>query len=346
METVYFGIFPLAFLASFLLSSGLTPLIINLAKYWGITDNPQLNERKIHDQPIPLLGGWSIFLASSVVILLIKYFSLANFSIIPNSLFWAVIVASLILIIGGSLDDKFNLKPYQQIIFPLIAVALVLFFGLKIDYVTNPFGGVFQIKEVWGVVVAGFWLLGMMYTTKFLDGLDGLATGIGAIAAIFIFLISLKWDVFLSATGIWGLVFAGACLGFLIYNRQPARIFLGEGGSVLIGFILGVLSIISGSKIVTTLLVMGLPILDVLLVIIRRLMEKKSPFSGDRNHLHYRLLSLGLGKKQVVWVLYCLALFFGLLGLLSSSYLKMILAGCLFVTVIALSWFLKIKNKK
>jgi UDP-GlcNAc:undecaprenyl-phosphate/decaprenyl-phosphate GlcNAc-1-phosphate transferase len=346
MELYYLIVCLVAFFSAFLLSFSLVPLIIKTAIRLNITDNPNLDERKIHEKPIPLLGGWSVFLSFSVVIILIKYLNLANFSMIDNSLFWAVIVAGLILTVGGSLDDKFNLKPRQQIIFPVSALLLVLFFGLKINYFTNPFGGVIHVDLLLGSLIPGLWLMGMMYTTKFLDGLDGLVAGIGVIASIFIFLVSLRWDVFLSATGIWGLVLAGSCLGFLIYNWQPAKIFLGEGGSVLIGFMLGVLSVISGSKIVTTLLVMGLPALDVLLVIMRRLIEKKSPFQGDRSHFHYRLISSGLSKREAVLILYCFAIAFGGFGLLSSSYLKMILIVCLMGLVLFISYNLKTKNNQ
>jgi uncharacterized membrane protein (UPF0127 family) len=163
---------------------------------------------------------------------------------------------------------------------------------------------------------------------------------------MFIFLISLRWDVPLSATGIWALALLGASLGFLLFNWQPAKIFLGEGGSIFIGFTLGVLSIITGSKIITTLLVMGIPILDVIWVIIQRLLSHKSPFSGDRGHLHYRLLALGLTKKQAVLLLYFIALGFGSLGIISSSYGKMILVVCLITVMVIISVVLKLKINK
>jgi UDP-GlcNAc:undecaprenyl-phosphate/decaprenyl-phosphate GlcNAc-1-phosphate transferase len=219
---------------------------------------------------------------------------------------------------------------------------------LKIDYITNPLqaGGLIHFGLISGVVLAGLWLLGMMYTTKFLDGLDGLVAGISSIAAFFIFLVSLRWDVSLSATGLWALMLLGASLGFFIFNYRPAKIFLGEGGSVFIGFTLGVLSIISGSKITTTLLVMGLPILDVVWVVISRLLSKKSPFSGDRRHLHYRLLDFGFTRDQAVWLLWLLAIAFGALGIFSSSYGKMILVVSSIALMILISYIITINNKK
>lgn len=341
---IYFGVI----LASFLLSAVIVPLIIRFAKKYQITDNPAVAQRKVHSQPTPLLGGWSIFLSTTMVMVLVNIFQVANFSRLPLELFVGIIVASAIIIIGGTLDDRFNLKPQEQIIFPLLAVAIVLVCGLRVNFVTNPLGtigSVIYFGQWIGIVAAGLWLLGMMYTTKFLDGLDGLVAGIATIAAFFIFLVSLNWDVALSATGIWALALLGASLGFLIYNWQPAKIFLGEGGSVLIGFILGVLSIVSGSKIITTLLVMGLPVLDVVFVIGKRLWDKKSPFRGDRNHLHYQLLNLGLSKKQVVLIFYCLAIGFGALGAMSSSYGKMVLFICLILVIALVSLGLKVNKK-
>lgn len=338
---ISFWLYLAVILGSFALSAVITPIIVGIAKRFNITDNPASLGRKVHQTPIPLLGGLAIFLSSVIVITAVRFFGLANFSGIPLSMFVAIILASSLIMIGGVLDDKLNLRPYQQIIFPLLAVVIVLVFGVHVGYVTNPlpfFGTIIYIPSILGVVIAGIWLLAMIYTTKFLDGLDGLATGIGAIASLFIFLISINWDIPGSATGIWALVLFGSCLGFLLYNWQPAKIFLGEGGSVFIGFMLGILSILTGSKITTTLLVMGLPFFDVFLVVIKRLMQGKSPFVGDRNHLHYQLMNLGLSKSQIVLLLYLLALAFGALGIISVSYIKMILLLFLVLVLVGLSW--------
>jgi len=346
MENTHFFLYFGVVLASFVLSAALVPLIHFIALKNNIIDRPETAERKIHSTPIALLGGWAVFLSTTLIILAIRYLHLADFTVIPLKLFLGIILASIVIIIGGTLDDKFNLPPHEQIIFPLAATIIVLASGLHIGYITNPFGSagtVIYFAQIIGIIIAFIWLMGMMYTTKFLDGLDGLAAGISAIASLFIFLISLRWDTPLSATGIWALALLGASLGFLLFNWQPAKIFLGEGGSVFIGFLLGVLSIITGSKITTTLLVMGIPILDVLWVIIQRLISHRSPFAGDRGHLHYRLLSLGLSNKQAVLILYFIALGFGSLGVISSSYGKMILVVCLVAVMAMLLTILKIK---
>jgi len=336
-----------AFFSGFILVLLLTPLIAKLAKKFNIIDRPGTAARKIHDQPIPLLGGLAIFLAFFLGLAIFRFGQLANFSRVPDSYLLIIFVASLLIMLGGFLDDKYGLKPSRQIIWPLLAALLVVSAGVKISFITNPLGGadnlILYLSPILGSVLAFFWLMGMMYTTKFLDGLDGLAVGIGAIASIMIFLVSLKWDVPLSITGVGGLILFGSTLGFLIFNFQPAKIFLGEGGSIFLGFILGVLSILSGSKISTTLLVVGLPAVDVLWVTIQRLLLHQSPFShADRKHLHFQLLTAGFSRREAVLLLYLIALSFGAIGLMVGSFGKlislMLLLAVMVMIVLSIAW--------
>ncbi len=192
------------------------------------------------------------------------------------------------------------------------------------------------------------WLLGMAYTTKFLDGLDGLVSGIGVVASFVVFGISLLPEVNQSHTAILSLALAGACFGFLIWNWHPAKIFLGEGGSLLIGFMLGVLSIISGGKIATALLVMGIPIFDVLWVIGRRLfIEKKSIFQADRKHLHFRLLDAGFTVRQSVGIfLFLSALFGGLAIILRGKDKLLLLLGTILAMIILVGFVVRKYQKE
>jgi len=190
--------------------------------------------------------------------------------------------------------------------------------GQQVKITEGPFGGVI------GTILAFIWLLTMIYTTKLLDGLDGLASGITMIASVLIFIVSLFWDVAFSGTSVLALIVAGATLGFLIFNWHPAKIFLGEGGSVFCGYILGVLAIISGSKIATALLIMGIPILDVVWVVVRRLFFGSGIARGDRKHLHFRLLEIGLTHSQAVIFLYIITTAFGLASLFLASSGKVI----------------------
>ena len=176
----------------------------------------------------------------------------------------------------------------------------------------------------------------MTYTTKLLDGMDGLVAGISAIAALVIFGLSLAPQVRQEQTALLAIIFAGSLLGFLILNFHPAKIFLGEGGSTLAGFMLAVLAIVSGGKIATTLLVMGLPLLDMVWVILLRLARRQSPFTGDRKHLHFKLIEIGLSEPQAVLLLYALTGIFGLSALFLQSRGKLIALVILIVVMLAM----------
>jgi UDP-GlcNAc:undecaprenyl-phosphate GlcNAc-1-phosphate transferase len=190
----------------------------------------------------------------------------------------------------------------------------------------------------------------MTYTTKLLDGMDGLVTGISAIGAVVIFLLSLTPQVMQPQTALLSIAFAGSLLGFLILNFYPAKIFLGESGSTFAGFMLGVLAIVSGSKIATAMLVMGIPLLDALWVILQRIMNKQSPIQGDRRHLHFRLLDIGFSEPQAVLFLYALSGFFGATALFLQSMGKLValfmLVLVMVVIVATILFAYKLKEKK
>jgi UDP-GlcNAc:undecaprenyl-phosphate GlcNAc-1-phosphate transferase len=328
---------------AFIFSVVLTPIVRKLAEKLKIVDYP--SSRKIHKKPIPLLGGLAIFISFFIATIIFWHLGYIEDLKIHNYQIAAILLSGLILIFGGFLDDKYNLKPSHQIIWPILSILIVLFSGIRIEYITNPFGGVIQFSLAIGTLTAFFWLLGMVYTTKFLDGLDGLASGITAIAAIIIFIVSLYWDIPSSGTSVLALILAGSCLGFLVFNWHPAKIFLGEGGSVFCGFMLGVLSIISGSKIATALLIMGIPILDVVWVIIARILKGQSPVEGDRKHLHFRLLDIGLSHRQAVMFLYFVTAIFGAASLFLHSKGKIITLAILAIIMTALGSSLAIKYK-
>ncbi|XOU94527.1 MAG: glycosyltransferase family 4 protein [Candidatus Kerfeldbacteria bacterium] len=356
------------FFAAFILSLIFTYFVRKIAIAKQIVDKAdETNERKIHKTNIPLLGGIAIFISVVLVVLIYTLFSdrILGGYVLPKYL-WGMLIAGILLMLGGFLDDKYNLKPSKQIMWPILATLTVIGVGIGINYITNPFGGtinfdtikieLFTIENIpyYFIVLADIfaflWLMGMMYTTKFLDGLDGLVSGITTIGAFILFFLSLNSDVAQPETALLSIILAGATAGFLIWNFHPAKIFLGEGGSLFMGFMLGVLSIISGAKIATALLIMGIPILDVVWVIIRRvLIDKKSPFSSaDKKHLHFRLLDVGLSHRQVVLLLYFISLSFGSVAIFMSGQEKFI-ALCLMVFVMILFvWFIikRYRNRK
>ncbi len=340
------------FILSFILAWLLTSLVKKIAWRFKVVDEPD-GFRKVHSQPTPLLGGLAIWLAASSLIIYLTFFTnwLVGRDISVKQIV-GLLIAGAILMLGGYLDDKYKLQPWQQIVWPILAAGVVILGGINVKAITNPWGGVINLNDLWpylGVVITFAWLMGTMYTTKLLDGLDGLATGVGLIGSLIIFGLTQVTAFYQPSVGYMALVMAGACLGFLLWNWYPAKIFLGEGGSLYIGFMLGVLAVISGSKIATALLVMGVPILDVAWVIIRRLFwDRKSLAASDRRHLHHRLLDVGLTHRQAVICLYFLTGFFGLVALFLTSLGKvwalLVLLLVMIVLGVVLVWAYKKKQ--
>jgi len=346
------------FIIALLLTAVLTPLVKRLALKYKILDEPGQEERKIHKKPIPLLGGVAIYFAVVVIVAVIWFATdwIDNGAIEAKHLF-GVLAGLTFLLIGGVLDDRYNLKPSNQFIWPILAALSLIFAGIGIDRITNPFGGTIALNQwewilFWwqgmaykltlpSDIFTFFWILGMIYTTKFLDGLDGLASGITGIGALMIFFLALYTQYFQPDVAMLAAVVAGAMAGFLVFNFNPAKIFLGEAGSTICGFLLGTLAIISGGKIATALLVMGIPVLDVLWVIVRRtFIEKKSPFKGDRKHLHFRMLDVGFSQRQAVLFFYLIAAIFGTATLFLQSQYKLLTLGILAVVMLIMGLIL------
>ena len=348
---VNFIIWLLTFLGAFVFSLFLTKVVIGLARRWQIMDYPRA-ERKIHHQPTPLLGGLAIYLAW-LFIIAVLYFSGQLFDdriTVSTVIFF--LSAGLILIINGILDDKYNLPAAITIWGPILASVLVISGGLTISHITHPAGGILYLDKIFTdtyailpTIITFLWLMSITYTTKLLDGIDGLTAGLGSVASLVIFIVSLSWDVAGSTTALLSLSLAGAVLGFLCLNWHPAKIFLGEGGSTLIGFSLGVLSIISGSKIATALLVMGLPLLDIFWVLVRRLKRGQPFWQGDKEHLHFRLLAAGLKQRQIVLFFIIVSLSFGLVSIFFTTKAKIgaliLMLFLMFILSTALNYRLK-----
>ncbi len=320
----------------------ITPFAGWLMRSWNVVDRPQASARKIHRRPIPLGGGWAIFLVFFGGLWLwwgqnsdaIKFLSVHSL--------WAFFGGALVLMVGGFWDDKYILKPYQQIIFPITAAVIAVAGGIGPQALTNPFGGVLELSLTVANVVTFVWLMGLMFTTKFLDGLDGLVAGIVTIGAVILYFLTQQPAWFQPELGQIILLLAGACAGFLVWNFHPAKIFLGEGGSLLAGYLIGILAVLAGGKIMTAFLVLGLPALDVVRVIIRRWQKNKPIFVGDREHLHFQLLAAGLSQRQAVLLLYTLAAVFGVSGLVLQNIHKLLaLVALLLVMVLFSTWIIR-----
>lgn len=349
------------FIAALLLSIIFTYWVKFFAVRFNIIDKPGI-DRKIHKINTPLFGGTAIFLSFFIVLYFVRDKLMAGD--LESHHWLGFFVGACFLMIGGFLDDKYNLSPKIQIIFPLLAIFSVIAGGVGIEKITSPLGGLIYLGQLqipimeWGgamhyfVIIADIftilWLMGMMYTTKLLDGIDGLVSGVVAIGGFVIFLFTMTTKYYQPDVGLAALILTGACLGFLIFNWHPAKIFLGEGGSLLLGYVLGVLAIISGGKIAIALLIMGIPIMDVAWTVIRRIIAGKNPFKfSDKKHLHFRFLDIGLSQRQTVFVYYIFSFMFGISALFLQSKGKIfVLAGLVIIMLLVVGFFTYLDRKR
>lgn len=344
------------FLTAIIITALLTWFTRRVALKFGIVDAPD-NLRKRHQTVTPLLGGLGIWAGFWMVAGYLVFFTQYLGPNLRVSQLLSLFLATTILLVMGIWDDARSLSARWRLLITAAAVLLIMVGGVRIDKVTNPFGGIFYL-DFWQikigalatiVVVADilvfFWILGMIYAAKILDGLDGLTTGAGAIGALMIFLVANGERWYQPDVALLALVFCGACLGFLLFNFHPAKIFLGESGSLIIGAMLGALSVISGGKFATALLVMAVPILDLGWVIAKRIARGQPIFTGDREHLHFRLLDAGVGHRRAVLLYYLFFILFGLATVFFQSIGKVAVLLALFTIIIVIE-FLSYRFKK
>lgn len=303
---------------------------------FGAMDRPS-GGRKIHHLPIPLWGGLGIGLAL-LLILLVRTplnLQLSGFA-----------VSLLILMIGGALDDRYDLPPVAQFLFPLAACAVAVLTGTNIVHITNWQGGAPIELGWWGSALAFAWLLTVTYAMKFMDGLDGLVTGQTVIGSCLIGLLALTTTYFQPEVALLAAIVAGAFLGFLPINFQPAKQFLGESGATMAGFTLGFLSILGGAKLATGLMALGLPLMDAALVVAGRIIRGAPPWKGDNTHLHFKLIRAGLSQRQAVLLIWSVSAAVGLAALTLQSIGKALLVLGLLVLLLALSAWAEWKAKR
>lgn len=334
------------FLLAFALSTVATKLLIDFDQKKGNVDRPD-RDRKIHKTPVPHSGGLAIYFALTIILVAV----LASSGTLTQGLiglnhYLGFLIGGAVLMFGGYLDDRLELSPKVSIWFPIVAALCLIGFGVEITKLTNPLGGVIELTSLQSDLLVFFWLMGVMYTTKLLDGLDGLATGITGIGAFMIMLLSLSVAYYQPDVALLALIVLGVWIGFWYWNFNPAKIFLGEGGSTFVGFTLGTLAVISGGKLATALLVIAIPILDVVWQITRRFRAGgiKQIFKADRLHLHFRLFDLGWSQRKVILLYYAVAIVFGVSTLFLQSHQKLIALGSLVVLMIVIAWLLS--NKK
>ncbi|PIO83908.1 undecaprenyl-phosphate alpha-N-acetylglucosaminyl 1-phosphate transferase [Loigolactobacillus backii] len=308
-----FNIFVKLFLTVFI-AAVLTPIVRRIAIKVGAVDDP--NARRVNKIPIPTIGGLAIFIAFtfSTFVLLREQF--------PTPILYSIFLGEAIIIITGLLDDMIELSPWQKLTGMLLA-ALVIYYVAQIRILTISLPWIGKINlGIWGLPLTILWILAITNAINLIDGLDGLATGVSLIALLTMGLIAyffLNVDNIDVPIMIFALV--ASLIGFLPYNFHPASIFLGDTGSLFIGFMISVLSL-QGLKnatvisVVMPVLVLGVPITDTFYAIIRRLLNHRPIMEADKHHLHHRLMQMGLTHRQTVIAIYGIALIFSLIALL------------------------------
>ena len=316
--------FLLVFVIAFVLALALAPLSDRLGQRFSFVALP--GGRRRHAGTKSRLGGVALFVAFVVTAVLAQFLPVERQDPKELTRLVGLLLGGTFIFLVGVYDDKHELRPSPLIIAQFIAALIAIQFLIFIEYVNNPFTNQQTAPFPWLFVVAFtlFWLMGMMNTVNWLDGLDGLATGVAAIlSAVLAFHMYREGQ---HSVALLPLALLGATLGFLPYNFHPARVFMGSSGSFFLGFAVGALGIIAGAKMATVLLVMGIPILDVAWLIFDRFRLGRSPLIGDRGHLHFRLLDLGLSQRHTVLLYYLFCSLFGFLALVISSRIYKFLA--------------------
>lgn len=295
----------------------LTPVTLRLARRWGIMDLPG-EPRRIHRHPVPRLGGLALYASFLLAIAVSLLLPIARQDPNESTRLAGLIIGSTLAVLIGLWDDRRPLGPLPQLGAQVVIALVGIYFLLFIEVTTNPFTG----KQVWfpwpvTLAVTLFWVLGMMNTVNWLDGLDGLADGVVAITCAILFLH--MWRLGQHSVALLPLALLGVTIGFLPANFHPARVFMGSSGSMFLGFAVSALSIMAGAKLATALLVMGIPILDVAWQIVSRLHRGVSPMEADRGHLHHRLYDLGMSQRRVVLIYYAVCAGAGVLALVLPS---------------------------
>lgn len=298
------------------ISFAVTPIVKMFAKEVGAIDVPK-EARRVHDHPIPRMGGLAIFFGFLLTVIL--------FADITDQV-RGILFGSIIIVAMGAIDDVMNLNPWIKLGVQIIAALVAVLYGVVIHVLTNP--AVFNGREVLAigylaVPVTILWIVGCTNAVNLIDGLDGLACGVSVISSVTMLIVAL-----MVAEGNVAIILAaltGACIGFLPYNFNPAKLFMGDTGSQLLGYVLATVSVMGMFKyyavvtFIVPVLALAIPLSDTVFAFFRRLFHGQSPFKADRGHFHHKLLDMGLSQKQAVAVLYSVSAILGLAAVVLAS---------------------------
>lgn len=331
MNTFSFLTVLMPLITAFLATAILTPFSIIFAKRMGLIDDPKLHKHPgiIHTKPIPRGGGIPLYFGALIGGLFFLPWTTTTI---------AVFFAAFLALVIGVIDDKLNaqskdVSPYLRFLIQILTAVIVVGSGVSIRFITDPMGGILHLDTIkvpllifnlavpLSQIVSVVWLVWVMDMLNFSKGVDGQMPGIVGISAIVIGILSLRLTsegggTFVDAN--LSFIIAGSALGFLLYNFHPAKIFPGYGATSLY-LLLGVASILSTAKLATAILVMGIPTVDAIFIIIRRILHKQSPMKGDKNHLHHLLLRLNWSQRKIALFYWCISAILGIISLTLTS---------------------------
>lgn len=327
------------------------PIVIKLAKKAKLMDDPKthIHPAVLHKKPIPRAGGLAIYIGIVV----------AAFIFVPMDQFVKIILlGGLLVVVTGVLDDKYDLSPYIRFGVNILTAVIAVYAGVTVPFITNPLGGILHFTNIQftflshvfhvGDILAVVWIVWVMNMLNWSKGVDGQMPGIAAISAFVIGLAALRFlpvEHLSFTTSLISFIVGGASLGFLFFNFYPAKIFPGYSATIL-GYFIGILSITSGVKLATAVLVMGVPSVDAAITIIRRILAKKSPFWHDRGHLHHLLLNYGMGHRSIAVFYWLMSLILGVVALSASSRGKLFVIMLVVVVVLGFVFMLRAVGKK
>ena len=330
----------IAILAAVAIAFVLTPLVKYLAERLGFVDIPK-DERRMHHRPIPTIGGLAIYAAFLLVTLVMTPMTRQLAGILSGA---------SILVALGVIDDKFDLDARLKFVVQIVAAILPVSQGVTISYISNPLPVGFQYISLgfWAIPITIIWIVAITNAVNFIDGLDGLSVGVCSISCLSMAVIALSLGQ--SSEAVLLSTLLGACLGFLPYNFNPAKIFMGDTGSTFLGFMLACMSVSGLFKLYTVMsfavpiLVLGVPIFDITFAFLRRIWHHVSPMHPDRSHIHHRLIDKGFNQRQSVAILYVVASLLGVCAVMLSTsgpgkaamvLLAVIVIGCIALTLLS-----------
>jgi len=329
------------------ISFAATPVVKAFAVKVNAIDVPT-DSRRVHDHPIPRMGGLAIFLGFLLSVVLF-----ANISRQVQG----ILLGSIVIIIIGVIDDIIRLKAWIKLLGQIAAAGIAVAHGIVVEIISHPMalGGGGEYLTFGGfisIVITFFWIVGMTNAVNLIDGLDGLAVGISAISSITMLVVAMMVSEGNVAVILAAL--AGGCFGFMPFNLNPAKIFMGDTGALLLGYVLSTVSVIGFFKFYAVIsfavpiLAMALPLLDTLFAIVRRTLKGQNPMAPDRGHFHHRLLDMGLSQKQAVAILYAISAVLGLTAVVitTESRLRIILLIVAVVIAVVTGIFITAEVKK